>query len=119
MHRPRRLLVVGVLVVAAGAFTSMQLVASATGPPAAATPVKHLVVIFDENVSFDHYFGTYPNAANLPGETAFSAAGGTPTPENLQSPTESARAIQPQQLPAVAPAAVGRDPVRQRPRLPR
>jgi phospholipase C len=87
MHRPRRLLVVGVLVVAAGAFTSMQLVASATGPPAAATPVKHLVVIFDENVSFDHYFGTYPNAANLPGETAFSAAGGTPTPENLQSPT--------------------------------
>ena len=25
------------------------------------TPIKHLVVIFDENVSFDHYFGTYPN----------------------------------------------------------
>ena len=29
-----------------------------------ATPIKHLVVIFDENVSFDHYFGTYPYAAN-------------------------------------------------------
>ena len=28
-----------------------------------ATPIKHLVVIFQENVSFDHYFGTYPNAA--------------------------------------------------------
>ena len=28
------------------------------------TPIKHLVVIFQENVSFDHYFGTYPNAAN-------------------------------------------------------
>ena len=27
-----------------------------------ATPIKHLVVIFQENVSFDHYFGTYPNA---------------------------------------------------------
>ena len=26
-----------------------------------ANPIKHLVVIFDENVSFDHYFGTYPN----------------------------------------------------------
>ena len=26
------------------------------------TPIKHLVVIFQENVSFDHYFGTYPNA---------------------------------------------------------
>ncbi len=25
-----------------------------------ATPIQHLVVIFQENVSFDHYFGTYP-----------------------------------------------------------
>ena len=23
-----------------------------------ATPIKHVVVIFQENVSFDHYFGT-------------------------------------------------------------
>jgi phospholipase C len=34
------------------------------------TPIKHVVVIFDENDSFDHYFGTYPNALNLPGETS-------------------------------------------------
>src|ERR1700691_1228766 len=27
---------------------------------ATATPIKHLVVIFQENISFDHYFGTYP-----------------------------------------------------------
>jgi phospholipase C len=27
-----------------------------------ATPIKHLVVIFQENISFDHYFGTYPYA---------------------------------------------------------
>ncbi len=33
-----------------------------------ATPIKHLVVIFQENVSFDHYFGTYPNAANTSGQ---------------------------------------------------
>jgi phospholipase C len=26
------------------------------------TPIKHLVAIFQENVSFDHYFGTYPHA---------------------------------------------------------
>jgi phospholipase C len=32
------------------------------------TPIKHLVVIFQENVSFDHYFGTYPNAANTTGQ---------------------------------------------------
>ena len=42
------------------------------------TPIKHLVVLFDENVSFDHYFGTYPKAANTDG-TTFTAAKGTPT----------------------------------------
>jgi phospholipase C len=25
------------------------------------TPIKYVVVIFQENNSFDHYFGTYPN----------------------------------------------------------
>ncbi len=33
-----------------------------------ATPIKHLVVIYQENVSFDHYFGTYPRAANTSGQ---------------------------------------------------
>ena len=32
-----------------------------------ATPIKHVVVIFQENVSFDHYFATYPKAANADG----------------------------------------------------
>lgn len=44
-----------------------------------ATPIKHLVVIFQENVSFDHYFATYPKAANVEGEPAFTAAADTPT----------------------------------------
>jgi phospholipase C len=48
-----------------------------------ATPIKHLVVIFQENVSFDHYFGTYPFAANSKGEPAFFAKPGTPTVNNL------------------------------------
>ncbi|WP_429573919.1 alkaline phosphatase family protein [Paraburkholderia sp. UCT70] len=43
-----------------------------------ATPIKHLVVIFGENVSFDHYFGTYPNALNRPGEPTFTALPNTP-----------------------------------------
>jgi phospholipase C len=42
------------------------------------TPIKHLVVIFQENISFDRYFGTYPNAANLPGEPEFHARRHTP-----------------------------------------
>ncbi|RDJ00061.1 phospholipase [Dyella solisilvae] len=48
-----------------------------------ATPIKHLVVIFQENVSFDHYFGTYPNAANLPGEPSFQARPFTPKVNGL------------------------------------
>lgn len=41
--------------------------------------IKHIVVIYQENVSFDHYFGTYPHALNLPGEPRFVALPGTPT----------------------------------------
>jgi phospholipase C len=47
--------------------------------PTTATPIQHLVVIFNENVSFDHYFGTYPVAANPAGEPKFKAAPDTPT----------------------------------------
>lgn len=46
------------------------------------TPIKHVVVIFGENVSFDHYFGTYPYATNPAGEPAFHAAANTPTDIN-------------------------------------
>jgi phospholipase C len=43
-----------------------------------ATPIKHVVVIFGENISFDHYFGTYPYATNPKGEPKFVAASNTP-----------------------------------------
>jgi phospholipase C len=48
------------------------------------TPIKHLVVLFDENVSFDHYFGTYPYAANTDG-TKFVAKPDTPKVNGLYS----------------------------------
>jgi phospholipase C len=48
-----------------------------------ATPIKHVVVIFNENISFDHYFGVYPIAANPPGEPAFNAQPGTPNVNGL------------------------------------
>ena len=39
------------------------------------TPIKHVVVIFQENVSFDHYFGTYPHAkANNDDSKLFAGA---------------------------------------------
>ncbi len=64
---------------------------SNTTPPVVITPtsadkaIKHVVVIFGENISFDHYFGTYPNAANTPGDPVFTAAAGTPIPNNYVS----------------------------------
>jgi phospholipase C len=100
------------LCASAGAVTALVLVAtgpgsdaaprvrSATTAPAAAapsvpqvayvkaknaktkTPIKHVVVIFDENNSYDHYFGTYPKATNT-GGTKFKAKKGTPKNDNL------------------------------------
>ena len=43
---------------------------NASGAPTT-TPIKHVVVIFQENVSFDHYFATYPYSANPAGEPSF------------------------------------------------
>lgn len=89
---------VGTLAVGVGVWTHGSLAqtppagatapASLAGPSPAdslptATPIKHVVVIFQENVSFDHYFATYPNATNPPGEPAFTAVAGTPTVNNL------------------------------------
>lgn len=50
---------------------------------ATATPIKHVVVIYGENVSFDHYFATYPNATNPTGEPVFTGAAGTPSVNGL------------------------------------
>jgi phospholipase C len=64
------------------------------------TPIKHVVVIFGENESFDHYFGTYPNAANVPGEPAFTPKSGTPAINGLNATLETANpnAANPQRL---------------------
>src|ERR1700733_15648619 len=59
--------------------------ASPQAPAAPATPIQHLVVVYGENISFDHYFGTYPNATNVAGEPSFTAQSGTPTPNNYVS----------------------------------
>ncbi|MDX6666773.1 MAG: phospholipase, partial [Solirubrobacteraceae bacterium] len=52
------------------------------------TPIKHVVVIFQENVSFDHYFGTYPNSANTDGQH-FTASTHTPAVDGLLPATAS------------------------------
>ena len=45
--------------------------------------IRHIVVIYQENVSFDHYFATYPNALNPAGDPVFTALPGTPQVEGL------------------------------------
>lgn len=77
----------------AGILTMLSNSVSATAQAPAGgttTPIQHVVVIFDENISFDHYFGTYPYALNPEGEPGFLPAGNTPgvnglTPALLQN----------------------------------
>ncbi len=51
--------------------------------PTTTTPIQHVIVLFQENVSFDHYFGTYPVAQNNSGEQPFYAYPGTPAVNGL------------------------------------
>ena len=67
----------------AALMLSVNTLSAIAAPPSdhgpTATPIKHLIVLFQENVSFDHYLGTYPNALNAPGEQPFNAYPGTPS----------------------------------------
>ena len=54
--------------VVSGLFVPAQ-AASAPGGSQPATPIQHLVVLLQENHSFDNYFGTYPGANGLPSGT--------------------------------------------------
>jgi len=76
------------------AFLLLQVPATAAPP---VTPIKHIVVIFPENISFDHYFGTYPHAANPPGEPKFVASPNTPMVNGLTTAllTRNANAANP------------------------
>ncbi|MDI5969196.1 alkaline phosphatase family protein [Streptomyces sp. SL13] len=70
-----------VLAAAAASAPASAVPAHQGGIAATATPIKHVVVLFDENNSFDHYFGTYPKAANTDG-TRFTASPRTPKDVN-------------------------------------
>jgi phospholipase C len=88
MSRRRALTgVLGVLTTAAIALVATGSATASRSPASRAagatrTPIKHVVVIFQENVSFDHYFGTYPRATNMDGQH-FTAIRGTPAVDGL------------------------------------
>src|SRR5215470_14274080 len=74
-----------------------------------ATPIQHVVVIFQENVSFDHYFGTYPFATNPAGEPVFHALPETPAVNGLLNAgllTNNPNSANPRRLDRNVPADV-------------
>jgi phospholipase C len=79
----RRLLQSSLLVISAGCGYSGSPTVTEPSSTSSNGNIQHIVVIFQENVSFDHYFGTYPNALNLPGESSFTSLPGTPAVEGL------------------------------------
>ena len=92
-------LIAGCLVGAASMLVASPADSSAS-TQGTATPIQHVVIIFDENNSFDHYFGTYPVAFNPVGEPAFHAAPGTPSVNGLTSAllTSNPNSVQPFRL---------------------
>ena len=82
-HAAAALALAAVLLTAAILMELAPATADSSPPGQTLTPIKHLVVIFEENATFDHYFGTYPHAANPPGEPAFRARAGTPAVNGL------------------------------------
>ena len=88
MHRSMKaaLAMAGLAVVSAGATVGLGQHAGAGpgGDPPTKMPIQHLIVVFQENVSFDHYFGTYPYATNTDGST-FKPKPGTPTVNGLNA----------------------------------
>ncbi|WP_345763155.1 phospholipase C [Diaminobutyricibacter sp. McL0608] len=96
--------------VGAGIFAMSPIPATAASAPTV-TPIKHLVVIFDENITFDHYFGTYPTATNTDG-TPFHAAAGTPAVNNLVTSgllTRNPNLYAPKRLPHSHPLTCDQD----------
>jgi phospholipase C len=79
------LLVIGGEARAADVGSPRAKTAALQGSPGGAptTPIRHLVVVFQENHSFDAYFGTYPVAANPPGQPAFHPRPNTPAVNGL------------------------------------
>lgn len=89
MHSNKYFIIASALaavLLAAGSLPAIFTQASAADSSAkTATKIRHLVVIFQENVSYDHYFATYPKAANPTSEPAFHARPDTPSDNGLSS----------------------------------
>ena len=57
----------------ASALAARRAAGAAAARAQAKTPIKHFVVLMQENHSFDNYFGTYPGADGIPKGTCMPA----------------------------------------------
>jgi phospholipase C len=85
------LTIFSVLIIAGAQFLPVQAAPSRQGHQPI-TPIQHLVVLMQENHTFDNYFGTYPGADGLPAGTKMpvdpnNLAAGYVTPWHLGSST--------------------------------
>jgi phospholipase C len=82
LHRSAALTAACTATLVVGTGASLPAAAAKDNSGTTRTPIKHLVIIFGENESFDHYFGTYPNALNTE-SPQFRAAADTPSVNGL------------------------------------
>src|SRR5260370_40546868 len=67
-------------------FTMVQ--ATAESDNGTHSPIKHTIILYQENISFDHYFGTYGNGSNgIPAGSTLSYTNGKST-RGPYSPTQ-------------------------------
>ena len=91
-----------VLAFAVGAFTVMaagpvftMVQATAESDNGTHSPIKHTIILYQENISFDHYFGTYGHGSNgIPAGSTLTHTNGTQTwgpyaPTQLLGTTQS------------------------------
>ena len=83
------LALLGLVVTAAGFVSAAQ--ARRRNASTDVQKIQHVVVIMQENRSFDSYFGTYPAAEGIPGETWYGGGGGEPRARSRASPTRRTR----------------------------
>jgi phospholipase C len=68
-------------------FASADISSAVVSSASTANPIKHIVIIFQENVSFDHYFATYPHAMNGANGSRFTSDQHTALTHELGSQT--------------------------------
>ena len=71
------LAIITVLALAGSQFLPVQAASSSQGHQPT-TPIQHLVVLMQENHTFDNYFGTYPGADGMPAGTTMPVDPGNP-----------------------------------------